>query len=56
MRTIVTGSLNFKCNILPMRIFTSGDIFKTNIYKILGDINGIKSYIGDIIFLIKSTF
>ena len=39
-----------------MGIYSSGDIFQTKVDKLLGDFDGIKTYIDDIIVLGKDSF
>ena len=53
MTTIVTRLVKFRCNMLPMVICTSIDIFQDEANKILGDNQGVKKYIYYILFLSK---
>ena len=53
MATIVTEFGKFIYNRLPMGMCASGDIFPTNEDEILGDIEGVKTYIENILVLIK---
>ena len=54
--TIVTkfGKLIYNC--LPMGMSILGDIFQADLDEILGDIEGVKTYINDIIVLSKDSF
>ena len=56
MTMIVTEFGTFRYNRLPMGMCTSGDIFQAKVYKLLGDIEGVKTYIDDIIVLGKYSF
>ena len=56
MTTIVTEFGKFRYNCLPMGICTSGYIFQSKVDELLGDINGVKNNINDIIFLSKDFF
>ena len=56
MTTIVTKFGKFKYNYLPMGMYASGDIFQSKAEKILGDIEGVKTYIDDVIVLGKDSF
>ena len=56
MTTIVTEFGKFKYNFLPMGMCASGNIFQAKVDKILGDIEGVKTYIDDILVLIKEIF
>ena len=53
MTTIVTEFVKFKYNHTPMGMCASGDIFQAKADKLLGDIKGLKTYINDILVLIK---
>ena len=44
---IVTEFEKFRYNIIPMGMCASGDIFQYKVEKLLGDIEGIKTYIDD---------
>ena len=48
-KTIITEFGKFIYNRLPMAICASGDIFQDKEDKLLGDIEGIKMYIDNII-------
>ena len=39
-----------------MGMCASGDIFQAKVYKLLGDIKGIKTYIGDILISSRDGF
>ena len=56
MKTIVTefGKFRYKC--LPMGMCASWDIFWDKENELLGDIEGVKTYIYDIILLSKDFF
>ena len=54
--SIVTEFRKFRYNSLPMVICASGDIFQAKVEKLLGDTEGVKTYIGDIIVLSKDCF
>ena len=56
MTTIVTEFGKFRYNRLPVGMCASGDIFQSKLDEILGDIEVIKTYIDDIIFLGKDSF
>ena len=49
MTTIVTEFGRFKYNRLPMGMWTSGNIFQFKVDELLGDIEGVKTYIDDIL-------
>ena len=51
MMTIVTEFGKFRYNRLPMGMCASVDIFQSKIYELLSDIDGVKTYIDDIIVL-----
>ena len=53
MTEIVTEFDKFKYNRLPMVMCASGYIFQDKVYEMLGDIEGVKTYIHDILVLIK---
>ena len=53
MTAIVTEFGKLRYNFLPMGMCALGDIFQPNIYGVLGDIEGVKMYIDDIIILSK---
>jgi hypothetical protein len=56
MTTIVTEFGKFRYNVLPMGMCVSGDIFQAKVNELLGDIEGVKAYIDDILVLNKGTF
>ena len=56
MTTIVTGFFKFRYNRLHVGMCDSGDIFQAKVDKILGDIEGVKTYINDILVLSKDSF
>ena len=56
MTMIVTRFGKFKYNCLPMGMRASGDIFQGKVDKLLGDIEGVKTYIDDISVLSKDSF
>ena len=53
MTTIVTGYFKFKYNSIPMGMCTSGYIFQAKSDKLISYIEGVKTYIDDILVLIK---
>ena len=56
MTTTVTEFGKFRYNCLPMGMCASGDIFLTQVDKLLGDIEGVKTYIDNILVLSKDCF
>ena len=54
--TIVTEFGKFRYNSLPMGMCALVDIFQAKLYKLSGDIKGVKTYIGDILVLRKDCF
>ena len=56
MTTIVTEFGTFKYNRLPMGMCASIDTIQDKLYGLLGDIEGVKTYIYDILVLIKDSF
>jgi len=56
MTTIVTEFGKFRYNCLPMGMCVSGDIFQAKVNELLGDIEGVKAYIDDILVLCKGSF
>ena len=56
MTTIVTEFWKLRYNRLHMVMCASGDILKSNVDEILGDIEGVTTYINDIIVLVKDRF
>ena len=53
MTTIVTEFGEFGYNRLPMGMCASGEIFQSKVDKLLGDTDGVKTYIDDILVLSK---
>ena len=53
LATIVTEFGKFRYNMVPIGICPSGDIFQTKVDEILGDIEGVKTYIDDILVIGK---
>ena len=47
MTTIVTEFGKLRYNRLPMGMCASGDILQSKVDELLGDIEGVKTYIGD---------
>ena len=56
MTKIVTAFGKSRYTRLSMGMCTLGDIFQSKVDKLLGDINGIKMYIDDILVLGKDCF
>ena len=56
MTTIVTEFGKFRYNRLPMVMCDSGGIFQSKVDKLLSDIEGNITYIGDILVLRKGIF
>ena len=56
MIMIVTEFGKFRYNRLPMGMRASGDIIQAKLDELLGDIEGVKMYINDILLLIKYCF
>ena len=56
MTTIVTEFGKFRYNRLPMGMCSSGDIFQSKVDKLISDIEGVKTYIDDILVLSKDCF
>ena len=56
MMMIVAEFGKFEYNRLPMGIWDSGDIFQSKVGELLSDIEGVKTYIGDILVLSKDWF
>ena len=56
MCTIITEFGKFKYKRLPMGIVISQDVFQNEIYNLLGDIEGLKAYIDDILVIRKGTY
>ena len=53
---IVTSFGEFRHNLLPMGMCTSGDIFQAKVENLLSDIKGVKTYIDNILVLSKESF
>ena len=56
MMTIVNEFWKFRYNSIPMRMCASDDILQDIVDNILGDIEGIKTYINGILVLSKESF
>ena len=56
MTTTITESGKFRYNRLYMGMCDSGDILQDKLDEILGNIEGIKTYIGDRLVLRKDCF
>ena len=56
MCTIVTEFGKFKYKRLPMGIAGSPDIFQAKIYELMGDLEGVKAYLDDILVIKKGSF
>ena len=56
MGTIITEFDKYRYKRLPMGISCSPDIFQAKIYELLGDIEGTKAYIDDILVVKKGSF
>ena len=56
MTTIVNEFGRFRYNCFPMCMCASGDIFQAKVDELLGDIEGVKTYIDDILVLSKDSF
>ena len=56
MTTIVTEFGQFRYNLLPMGIYSSGGVFQAKVDELLGDINDVKTYIDDILILSNNLF
>ena len=54
--TVVTEFGKFRYNRLPMGMCASGGIFQSKLDKLISDIKGVTTHIGDIIFLSKDSF
>ena len=54
--TIVTEFGKFRYTCLPMGMVISGDVFQSKVYDLLGDIEGVRTYIDDILCISKGTF
>ena len=53
LTTIVTEFGKFRYNRVPMGMCTSGNIFQARVDELLSDIQGVKTYINDILILGK---
>ena len=56
MTTIVTEFGKFRYNLFPMGMCASWCVFQSKVNELLGDIEGVKTYINDIIVLRKDSF
>ena len=56
MCTIITEYGKYRYKRLPMGVACSPDIFQAKIYELLGDIEGTKAYIDDILVVKKGSF
>ena len=56
MMAIVTESGKFRYNRLPMGMFSQGYILQSKVDQPLSDIEGVKTYIDDILVLVKNSF
>ena len=56
MTTIATELGKFRYNCLPMGMCASGDILHAKVDKLISDIEGVKTYIDDILILCKDSF
>ena len=56
MTKIVTEFGKFRFNRLPMGMCSSGDIFQAKIDELLNDIEGVKTYIKNILVLSRERF
>ena len=54
--TIVTEFGKFRYTYLPMGMVISGDIFQAKMYDLIGDIDGIRTYIDNILCIGKGSF
>ena len=54
--TIVTEFGKFRYTCLPMGMVISGDVFQAKVYDLIGDIEGVRTYIDDILCIGKGTF
>ena len=54
--TIITEFGKYRYKRLPMGVTCSPDIFQAKTYDLLGDIEGLKAYIDDILVVEKGTF
>ena len=56
MCTIITEFGKYRYKRLPMGVSCSPDIFQAKIYELLGDIEGTKAYMDDILVIKRGTF
>jgi len=56
LTTIVTEFGKFRYNVLPMGLCISGDIFQAKVNELLRDIEGLYTYIDDILLTTKGLF
>ena len=56
MRKIATGFGKFRYNRIPMGMCALGDILQDKVDELLGDIKGVKTYIGNLLVLIREIF
>lgn len=54
--TIVTEFGKFRYNCLPMGMVVSADVFQAKVYNLIGDIEGVRTYIDDILCIGNGTF
>ena len=54
--TIVTEFGKFRYNCLPMGTVVSADVFQAKVYNLIGDIEGVGTYIDDILCIENGTF
>ena len=52
--TIVTEFGKFRYTCLPMGMVISGDVFQSKVYDLIGDIDGVRTYIDDILCIGKN--
>ena len=55
LTNIVTEFGKFRYNMVLIVLCASGDNFQAKLYEILGDINGVKTYINDVLVIIKGS-
>ena len=54
--TIVIEFDKFRFTCLPMGMVISGDVLHSKVYDLIGDIDGVRTYIDDILCIGKGTF
>ena len=54
--TIVTEFGKFRYNCLPMGMVISADVFQSKVYDLIGDIEGVRTYIDDILCIGNGSF